>query len=118
MGGNPKEWGRPVSASAKLTVRLTEAESRILRSQAIRNGQSLSAFARQRILQGGGTSTTEIEQIVGQILPVIAAQFDALEDQIQIIRSEVRQADERSAERLKQAANFLARGAAVGQSKL
>lgn len=97
-----------MAASAKLTIRLTDGESRILRSQAIRMGLSLSAFARQKILHGGGADPVGTEQVVGQILPAIEARFDVIEEQIRNIRSEAQQAESRGAERLKQAANFLA----------
>lgn len=92
--------------SPKLTVRLTEAESRILRSQAIRNGQSLSAFARHQILHGGYGSTG-IEDIVSQILPVVQARFDELADEVQATKSEARQAEERTTEKLKKAVQII-----------
>lgn len=93
--------------SAKITIRLTDGESRILRSQAIRTGLSLSAFARQQILHGGSGSA-EIEGVVSQILPAVEARFDGLSEEVQAIKSEARQADERGTERLKKAVQILA----------
>lgn len=93
-------------ASSKLTVRLTEAELRILRSQAIRNGQSLSAFARNQILHKGHGST-DIEDVVGQILPVVEARIDSLSEEVQVIKSEARQAEERATEKLKKAVQII-----------
>lgn len=96
-----------MAASAKLTVRLTDGEARILRSQAIRLGLSLSAFARQQILHGGGADTAGTEEIVNQILPVVEARFDGLLDEVQAIKSEALQIEERGAERLKKAVQII-----------
>ncbi len=96
-----------MSTSSRLTVRLDRAELRILRSQAIRNGQSLSAFARQKILHGGGADTVNSEETVNQILPVVQARFDELADEIQAIKSNARQIDERASDRLKKAVQII-----------
>lgn len=95
-----------MTSSAKLTIRLTDNESRILRSQAIRVGLSLSAFARQQILHGGSGSA-EIEGIVSQILPVVEARFDGLSEEVQAIKSEARQIEERASDRLKKAVQII-----------
>lgn len=94
-------------ASAKITIRLTDGEARILRSQAIRGGLSLSAFARRQILHGSTVDAAPIEGIVSQILPVVDARFDQIEETIQAIRSAITQSEERTSDRLKKAVQFL-----------
>lgn len=96
-----------MAASAKLTIRLTEGEARILRSQAIRAGLSLSAFARSQILHGGRNDAAATEEIVSQILPVVEARLDGLTEEVQAIKSEARQIEERTSNRLIQAVNHL-----------
>lgn len=97
-----------MAASSKLTIRMTEGEARILRAQAIRQGVTLSAFARHQILHGGnGNDAAVAEQIVNQILPVIEARFDVLEAELQSTRAETRGMEERSSERLKKAVQIL-----------
>lgn len=93
--------------SAKLTIRLTDGEARILRSQAMRLGLSLSAFARQQILHGGSTDAVKAEEIVSQILPVVEAHLDGLLEEVQSIKSEARQVEDRATERLKKAVQII-----------
>lgn len=93
--------------SAKLTIRMSEAEARILRAQSIRHGVSLSAFARQKILHGGGADAVNSEETVNQILPVVQARFDELADEIQAIKSDARQIDERASDRLKKSVQII-----------
>lgn len=97
-----------MATSAKLTVRLTEGEARILRAQAIRSGLSLSAFARRQILHGGSADAAGTEEIVSQILPVIEAGFDGLIEEVHAIKSEARQIEERATDRLKKAVQIIA----------
>lgn len=92
-----------MAASSKITIRLTDNEVRILRSQAIRQGISLSAFTRRQILHGGSTDVAATEEIVGQILPAIEARFDQIADELQSIKSDAQQSEERVSDRLKKA---------------
>ncbi len=96
-----------MAASAKLTIRLTHEEARVIRSQALRLGLSLSAFARHQILHGGRTDATAAEGIVSQILPVIEARIDGLADRLESIQSEARGAEERTSDRLKRAVQIV-----------
>lgn len=97
-----------MAASSKITVRLTENEARILRSQAIRSGLTISAFARQQILHGGSTDAAGAEKIVDQILPAVEARLDTLLDEIQAIKQEARHTEDRTTERLKKAVQIVA----------
>lgn len=94
-------------ASAKITIRLTHDEARILRSQAIRLGLSLSAFARRQILHGGSADAVGTEEIVSQMLPVVEAHFDGLRNEMQAIKSEARQIEDRATDRLKKAVQII-----------
>jgi len=96
-----------MATSAKLTVRLTDGEARILRSQAIRSGLSLSAFARRQILHGGSADVGATEAIVSQILPAVEARFDALAEELQSIKSEARAIEGRTAEKLKKTVQII-----------
>ncbi len=92
-----------MAVSSKITIRFTDSEARILRSQAIRQGVSLSAFARRQILHGSNSDAAGNEEIVSQILPVIEARLDLMDDKLQSIESEAQKSEERVSERLKKA---------------